>query len=175
MISALGGAANLREIDACTTRLRLRVADQKQVDEPALKALGAAGVLRPGSDSVQVIIGLRADEIASNMREAVGGTAKTELESTQAGRSLPSEQGVNADVRLAPALLRALGGEANVVMAEGFGTRISVELRDIDSVDEAQLRIPGFRGIAKLGAGRVQVLASGNVGGLTAELLRLAR
>jgi PTS system N-acetylglucosamine-specific IIC component len=42
-VSALGGAANLVEGRACTTRLRLVVANQEAVDEAALKALGARG------------------------------------------------------------------------------------------------------------------------------------
>src|SRR5579871_5023932 len=46
-VAALGGAANLVSVDACTTRLRLVVADQAAVDEPALKALGARGLVRP--------------------------------------------------------------------------------------------------------------------------------
>jgi glucose-like phosphotransferase system IIB component len=44
---ALGGAANLVEVGACTTRLRLVVADQAVVDEAALRALGAKGLIRP--------------------------------------------------------------------------------------------------------------------------------
>ena len=38
-IAALGGAGNLVSVDACTTRLRLVVADQEKVDGAALKAL----------------------------------------------------------------------------------------------------------------------------------------
>jgi PTS system N-acetylglucosamine-specific IIC component len=34
-VRALGGAANLVSVDACTTRLRLVVADQKVIDEAA--------------------------------------------------------------------------------------------------------------------------------------------
>ncbi|MDI1366491.1 MAG: N-acetylglucosamine-specific PTS transporter subunit IIBC, partial [bacterium] len=37
-LAALGGAGNLRSVDACTTRLRLIVVDQGAVSEPALKA-----------------------------------------------------------------------------------------------------------------------------------------
>ncbi len=51
-IAALGGAANLISVGACTTRLRLVVRNQAAVDEPALKALGARGfiaTLREGS------------------------------------------------------------------------------------------------------------------------------
>ena len=44
-LAALGGAGNLTSVDACTTRLRLIVVDQGAVNEPALKALGARGIL----------------------------------------------------------------------------------------------------------------------------------
>src|SRR5205823_2008081 len=43
-IGALGGAANLVSVDACTTRLRLLVANQAAVDEGALKRLGVRGL-----------------------------------------------------------------------------------------------------------------------------------
>jgi hypothetical protein len=39
-VSALGGAANLTSVDACTTRLRLTLADRSRIDEAALKGLG---------------------------------------------------------------------------------------------------------------------------------------
>src|ERR1700722_6387956 len=48
-IEALGGAANLTSVDACTTRLRLVVADQGAINEPALKALGARGLGGPSA------------------------------------------------------------------------------------------------------------------------------
>lgn len=77
LIEALGGAANLLEIDACATRLRLRIKSQDSIDEATLKSLGAAGVLRPTKDTLQVVMGLRADEIADNIR-AVAGSTSTE-------------------------------------------------------------------------------------------------
>ena len=49
-VHALGGARNLVTVDACTTRLRLVVADQASVDEGALKRLGARGVVRPSAE-----------------------------------------------------------------------------------------------------------------------------
>ncbi|MEE1328724.1 MAG: PTS glucose transporter subunit IIBC, partial [Oscillospiraceae bacterium] len=41
----------------CITRLRLEVKDRYAVDEKKIKSSGAAGVIRPGKTSVQVIIG----------------------------------------------------------------------------------------------------------------------
>lgn len=174
LISALGGTTNLLEIDACTTRLRLRIVDYDRVNEPALKALGAAGVLHPTRDTVQVVIGLRADEIASNMRAVAGGAAAREAPGAQDAEVVPRTVGMEMSAALAPLLLRALGGENNVVTVEAFGTRLSLLLKDAASVDEEKLRKNGFRGLADLGGGRIQVIAEGDVGGLAAVLNRIA-
>ena len=74
-IEALGGAANLTSVDACTTRLRLVVADQGAINEPALKALGARGLVRPSARDLQVVLGPIADEVAREMREALAPPA----------------------------------------------------------------------------------------------------
>ena len=57
ILEGLGGKENVVSIDHCITRLRLEVKDRLQVNEAKIKASGAAGVLRPGKTSVQVIIG----------------------------------------------------------------------------------------------------------------------
>ncbi|WP_207478678.1 N-acetylglucosamine-specific PTS transporter subunit IIBC [Arenibaculum pallidiluteum] len=69
-LSALGGPANVREVEACTTRLRLTVADSARIDEAALKRAGARGVLRLSTTSAQVIVGPIADQVASEIEEA---------------------------------------------------------------------------------------------------------
>jgi N-acetylglucosamine PTS system EIICBA or EIICB component len=71
-LTALGGAGNIDGLDACMTRLRLRVHDPALVDDARLKRLGASGVVRPGSDQVQVVIGARAAEMAGLIRAAMG-------------------------------------------------------------------------------------------------------
>ncbi|KQP13234.1 N-acetylglucosamine-specific PTS transporter subunit IIBC [Pseudorhodoferax sp. Leaf267] len=70
-IAALGGARNLKRVDACTTRLRLEVVDNALVREAALRALGARGVICPAPGSVQVVLGPIADQVASEIREAM--------------------------------------------------------------------------------------------------------
>ncbi len=67
-ISALGGSENLTGIDACITRLRLNVKDSALVNESLAKNLGAQGVIRLNKESVQVIVGTRAEIIADAMR-----------------------------------------------------------------------------------------------------------
>lgn len=57
VLAALGGKENITSADYCATRLRLEVKDQSVIDEKAVKAAGAAGMIRPGKTSVQVVIG----------------------------------------------------------------------------------------------------------------------
>ena len=57
ILEGLGGKGNVTSIDHCITRLRLEVKDRLLVDEKKIKSSGAAGVIRPGKTSVQVVIG----------------------------------------------------------------------------------------------------------------------
>jgi N-acetylglucosamine PTS system EIIB component len=68
ILAALGGADNIIEIEGCITRLRCELNDGSLVDEPALKAAGAMGVVRAGS-VVQVIVGPEADTIAQDIED----------------------------------------------------------------------------------------------------------
>jgi PTS system N-acetylglucosamine-specific IIC component len=67
-LDALGGKDNLKEIDSCITRLRLIVRDASLVNDQKLKKLGAAGVIRPSKDAVQVIVGTMAERVADRLR-----------------------------------------------------------------------------------------------------------
>jgi PTS system N-acetylglucosamine-specific IIB component len=68
IVAGLGGADNIVEIEPCATRLRTEVSDATLVDEAALKAAGAHGVMRSGS-VVQVIVGPEADTLATDIED----------------------------------------------------------------------------------------------------------
>ena len=74
LITAFGGADNLKNVDACITRLRIEVADKSLVDHGALKALGAAGVIEVGNN-VQAIFGTQADGLKEEIRATLAGGA----------------------------------------------------------------------------------------------------
>jgi PTS system N-acetylglucosamine-specific IIC component len=149
-LAALGGSANLASIGACTTRLRLVVADQALVDEAALKALGAMGVLRPSDRAVQVIVGPIADQVAEEIREAgVGAPAASSVASVA-----EPEAATSAD--LSPDLVAALGGAAAIVRAQPLAGRVRVELREPRVFDGAAL--PGVRAFAQTGPSVVHLL-----------------
>ncbi|CAM2842977.1 N-acetylglucosamine-specific PTS transporter subunit IIBC [Vibrio ordalii] len=67
-LKALGGHSNLSNIDACITRLRLSVNDMSVIDEKTLKALGAMGVVKLGTNNLQVILGPLAEIVAGEMK-----------------------------------------------------------------------------------------------------------
>ncbi len=68
-LKALGGHGNLENIDACITRLRLTLKDSSLANEKTLKALGAMGVVKLGSNNLQVILGPLAETVAGEMKK----------------------------------------------------------------------------------------------------------
>jgi PTS system N-acetylglucosamine-specific IIB component len=68
IIAGLGGADNIVELEPCITRLRTEVRDGSKVNEAALKAAGAHGVMKVGNN-VQVVVGPEADAIASDIED----------------------------------------------------------------------------------------------------------
>ena len=69
ILEGVGGKANVTSIDNCITRLRLEVKDRLLVDEKVIKSSGAAGVIRPGKTSVQVIIGPKVQFVADEFKK----------------------------------------------------------------------------------------------------------
>ncbi|WP_437818198.1 N-acetylglucosamine-specific PTS transporter subunit IIBC [Sorangium sp. So ce1078] len=156
-LRALGGHGNIREIDACITRLRLVMVDRDRVKDADLKALGAKGVVRPGTDSLQVILGPMAESVAKEMRELRDGAAAAPDEPKKASASRESASAAPAARPAArPAAqierwIAALGGAANVRSVEGFSSgRVRVELADADPIDEAALEAADVKSVMRL-------------------------
>lgn len=68
IVAGLGGLENIEEVEGCITRLRTEVKDASLVDDAALKAAGAHGVVKVGN-SVQVVVGTDADPIAADIED----------------------------------------------------------------------------------------------------------
>lgn len=153
-LKVLGGHGNIREIDACITRLRLVMVNRDLVVDSKLKALGAKGVVRPGTDSLQVILGPLAESIAREMSALRGST------STQGGVSAQgSAAGESAGEALTPAVAKrrvgnwvaALGGKVNIKTVKGFsGGRVRIELADETKLDEDALKAASVQAVMRL-------------------------
>ena len=69
ILEGVGGAANVASIDNCITRLRLEIKDYTGVDEKKIKSAGVAGVIRPGKNSVQVVVGTQVQFVADEFKK----------------------------------------------------------------------------------------------------------
>jgi PTS system D-glucosamine-specific IIC component len=76
IILALGGKENIKNLDACITRLRISVEDIKKVDKERIKALGASQVLELGNN-IQAIFGLKSDQLKSQIKDVMNGKIPT--------------------------------------------------------------------------------------------------
>lgn len=163
-LAALGGAANIVALDACATRLRLRVADQKAVDAAALKRLGAAGLVRPGPDALQVVVGPVADQLAGEIRAVLRLTGEPAPAAVAGGSSGASASAIRPAAAASGApldaarLLAALGGRANVRAVEGVAGRLRVTVADPARIDAGAIRELGVRGLALPSPAVVHVL-----------------
>lgn len=78
-LDIVGGSANIVNIDACITRLRLTLHDTSQVSTSGAKAAGASGVITLNKNNVQVVVGPRAELIAGAMRDVIAGTSSDRI------------------------------------------------------------------------------------------------
>ena len=134
-LRALGGPANLLSVTACTTRLRLVIGDRDKIDVPALKGLGARGVIYPSADTLQVIVGATADAVSDEIL----------LEMTRFQPEIAIEPG-NFDKVLA-----SLGGRSNIDQVVLRGSRLRLSLKDGSRVDFDELRGAETRGVVSTG------------------------
>jgi PTS system N-acetylglucosamine-specific IIC component len=159
-LAALGGAANVGQVSACTTRLRLEVRSHQAIDEAALRSLGARGVVRPAPGSVQVVLGPEADQVADAIRAA--------LSAATAATTGPAMPVVSVDPA---AWLAALGGPSNLLRAEVVAaTRLRLELADDARIDEAALTRLGAQGVMRLGSTTVHVVVGRRAAAVAAAL-----
>jgi glucose-specific phosphotransferase system IIA component len=69
ILQSLGGKDNIKNIEACITRLRLTLTNDRLMDIAALKHLGAAGVIRLGGGNVQVVFGTYSELIREEIKK----------------------------------------------------------------------------------------------------------
>lgn len=171
-IRALGGPGNLVAVDACTTRLRLTIADQKRVDEAALKSLGAKGVVRPSQQALQVVVGPIADQLASSIRSGLRLPANVSAKATVSPAS-SSAVAIGDNSVATEKLLHALGGLANIRDLRLAGSRLCFEVNT--PIASALDAIAGVRGVARPSTHSVHLLVGPVAPALFERLDRMRR
>ena len=89
-IAAIGGTDNLKAIDACITRLRLTVVDSARVNDVQCKRLGASGVVKLNKQSIQVIVGAKAESVGDAMKRVVARGPAAAAASVQPAANAPA-------------------------------------------------------------------------------------
>lgn len=148
-IQALGGPDNLITVGACTTRLRLELADRSKAQDDALRALGAMGVMRPGrAGSLQVVVGPTADSMADEIRSALSQLNHQPAVAT--AQAVEEERVHKMEPGLAQQWLTVLGGRDNVLHVECVAlTRLRIKLANEDLLSEDLLDALGSQGISQ--------------------------
>ena len=113
-IAAVGGTDNLKAIDACITRLRLTVGYSAKVNDAACKRLGASGVVKLNKQTIQVIVGAKAESVGDAMKKVVArgpvAAAAASTDSAPAAAPAAKPQAV-ANAKTVEALVSPITGE----------------------------------------------------------------
>jgi glucose PTS system EIICB or EIICBA component len=158
LVAAFGGANNIRSLDACITRLRVDLHDVSRASSDALKSLGATGVMQVGN-GMQAIFGTRSENLKTDMEEylAAGGAqraagAANRTAALAGGPSTGNRVAVTPKDRArASAMRAALGGADNIVRIERIAvTRLRVQVRDPNAIDERALEAAGAAGVLRI-------------------------
>ena len=177
LVLAFGGRSNIKDLDACITRLRVGVNDVGKVNQKKLKALGAAGVLVVG-DNMQAIFGTRSENLKTDIEEylkVAGDEAELSAEHIEdVSYEPPGTEPKLRDPQAAEKareIITGLGGRANIVKVEAAAeTRLRVVVRDPDIVDEPVLTAAGIAGMATLPGGTLHLIAGRNADQYAAEM-----
>jgi len=168
-IRALGSASNLRAVEACTTRLRLVVVDAARLDERALKALGARGVLKLADGAVQVVVGPIADQLASEIRQCLRQVAVSDTGVRTPAADISSSTAATLNPAVLSRVLAALGGRENIAALRLVSSRLCLSLRDPTLVDEAALAAE-VRAVARPAPKSVHLILGPAAAALRAEM-----
>ena len=93
ILQAIGGKDNIIQMEACITRLRLKLHDDRQLDVPALRSLGAAGVIRLGGGNVQIVFGTFSELIREEIMKVMKrDLRRVQFKSPVQGRMIPLDE-----------------------------------------------------------------------------------
>jgi N-acetylglucosamine PTS system EIICBA or EIICB component len=174
-VIALGGAANLTVVEACTTRLRLVVADQGAVDHKRLSALGARGSIKPSPNALQVVLGPIAEQVAGEIKAALAAGPQAVAAPRPVQAAAPVAPVVTAaDRARAEALLAALGGAGNLSGVGACSARLYMSVRDEAKFDAEALKASGVRAWIRTGGGEVQLLLTPEAAPVGAAVVELS-
>jgi PTS system glucose-specific IIC component len=176
LVRAFGGRGNIASLDACITRLRVKLNDVSKASPEKLKALGAAGVVVVG-DGVQAIFGTQSENLKTEVQEYLktAGPEADEIEETSPIKA--PAPGIHSPLRdpdaarKAKVFIDALGGKTNIARIDACAeTRLRLVVRDETMVKELILKAEGIAAVVKLEGQTLHLLAGLNADQYAAEM-----
>ncbi|MFO1419553.1 MAG: PTS glucose transporter subunit IIBC [Candidatus Competibacteraceae bacterium] len=177
LVLAFGGRGNIKNLDACITRLRVELNDVSKASPDKLKALGAAGVVTVGK-GLQAIFGTRSENLKTDMEEYLK-TAGPEVDAVEEPSPVtaPTPAGIVSKLRDPEAagkardLIAALGGTGNIQRVDACAeTRLRLVLGNDSAVNEAALRAAGVAGVMRLANRTLHLVVGLNADQYAAEM-----
>ena len=177
LVRAFGGRSNIVNLDACITRLRVKLGDVNKANPDQLKALGATGVITVG-DGMQAIFGTRSENLKTEMEDYLkrAGPEADQVEEESPVKAQPIAEPApklrDPDApRKAAAYVAALGGKENISRVDACAeTRLRVVLRDDRRIDETGLKSEGSAASVRVGDKTCHLLAGLNADQYAAEM-----
>ncbi|MFN4773856.1 MAG: PTS glucose transporter subunit IIBC [Gemmatimonas sp.] len=174
LVAAFGGPDNIRNLDACITRLRVDLHDVSRASAAALKGLGASGVMQVGN-GMQAIFGTRSENLKTDMEEFMRtmplASARGPRVASAAILGAPTVVITHGHRTRATAITAALGGTDNITQADIVAlTRVRVVLHDASRRNESALTAAGVRGVMPLDGGVVHLIVGEDAAGITAAM-----
>lgn len=143
LIRAFGGANNIRHVNACMTRLRVKVSETQQVQIEALKQLGAKGVIEQHGE-VQAVFGVDSEPLKEEMNQWL--QLKTDTSDHAAAKSQKEESPLLFDSALeesCDAIFNGFGGLKNIESIQCCAhSRIRLSLKQPIELNLKALKIP---------------------------------
>jgi PTS system glucose-specific IIC component len=175
LVAAFGGAHNIRNLDACITRLRVDLHDVSRASASTLKALGASGVMQVGN-GMQAIFGTRSENLKTDMEEYMSAMPQAAVRVPQvasaAVASAPAVVITHGHRTRAADITAALGGIDNITECEAVAlTRVRVVLHDASRLNESTLTAAGVRGVMHMDGGVVHLIVGEDAAGIAAAML----
>jgi len=124
--------------------------------------------VRPSSNTLQVVLGPIADQVAGELRAELRDKRPIRSASSVTAGSRPSmpfppstdrrSGAATVDAGFTERLIAALGGRGNLHSVAAASTRVLISLKDPAVLDEATLRSLELRGVARPSADRLHLL-----------------
>lgn len=71
ILNALGGKSNIVSLDACITRLRVKLHNLEEVNEVNLEKFGTKNIIHLDENQIHLVLGKQADEIVQCIKNSL--------------------------------------------------------------------------------------------------------